>query len=527
MATPASNGESWIDSDRDMSDGSDGDSFTSSSESSAGEGSGNFPWEGVGHSTKTTTGHGNAFSHPPHHINKSKGKKTGRRKGSPRAPPPPPRQKATVKELAEEKAACHAKTDVEAHILDRIRKCLDRANHPTTPEIEAKAALHMSSRLMAQYNVTQADVLAQAADSEQQKQYAGQSNVAITSTKGPFAKVISQTWVHRVAAAMEVFFDCKTYSTARTWSIEWTFYGIAPNTAAAAISFEMAHNLILEWAKEKKGVINSYCLGVGQGLWEMAKEEKRREEGEARKREQDTLSARLKEEELQRQKELDRLNNDVGMPDEQRVSHATGIADYTSTSIEAPPDYDISHHDGSSSDSDDDTGRPTFNDQFDEAVEAEPTFREEEDALPLDPEADFEVELQRILKREGSCTPVTTIKPEPSSPQSTPEEAAGIKPKLEEVKPKLEEVKSKFEQEVKPKLEEEDDPCTETSLWTSASQLTLFRATANKIAEEYLKSTGEKLGKGRARVSSVRDYGAYEQGRKDSRKIDVKRRRIE
>jgi polyhydroxyalkanoate synthesis regulator phasin len=380
MATRASNEGSWINdllrnSDGDTSDGSDGDSFTSSSESSAGKSSGNFPCHGAGHSTMTITGDGNAFSHTPHPINNSNSKKMRRRKGSPKAPPLP-RQKATVKELAEEKTGCHAQTEVEANILARIRKCLDRANHPTTPENEAKAALHMSSRLMAQYNVTQADVLAQTVDSEQQKQYAGQSRVSITCTRGPFAKVISQTWVQRVAGAMEVFFDCKTYSTAGAWSIDWTFYGIAPNTVAAAIAFEMAHNLILEWAREKKGVINSYCLGVGQGLLEMAKEDKRREEREARKREQDTLSARLKEEELQRQKELDRLNNDVGMPDEPRVAYAAGIADNGLTSIEAPPNHDFPHHDGSSSDSDDDMGCPTFNDQFDEAEEAEPTFRE-------------------------------------------------------------------------------------------------------------------------------------------------------
>lgn len=527
MATHASYEEPWINGllrtpDCETSDGSDSDSFTSSSESSAGEVSGNFSGHGVRHSKETTAGNGNAFSHAPHQIDKSNSKKMGRRKGPPKAPPPP-RQKAVVQELAEEKAGCHAKTDVEAHILARIRKCLDRANHPTTPEIEAKAALHMSSRLMAQFNVTQADVLAQAADSEDQKQYAGQSTVSITCTKDPFAKVISQTWVQSVAGAMEVFFDCKSYSTARRWSIEWTFYGIAPNTVAAAIAFEMAHNLILEWAREKKGVINSYCLGAGHGLWEMAKEDKRREEREARKREQDTLSARLKEEELHRQKELDRLKNDMDVPDAQEVSCTAGIADHSSPSTEAPPPYDCSHHDGSSSDSDDDVGCPTFNDQFDEALEAEPTFREE-NTLPLDPEADFEVELQRILKRERSGTPLTKIKLEPSSPRSKLED---IKPKLEEIKPKLEGVKPKLEAEVKPKLEDEDNPSTESSLWASASQLTLFRATASKIAEEYLKSTGTKLAKSRAPVSSVRDYGAYEQGRQDSRKIDVKRRRIE
>jgi len=103
-----------------------------------------------------------------------------------------------------------------------------------------------------------------------------------------------------------------------------------------------------------------------------------------------------------------------------------------------------------------------------------------------------------------------------------------IKPELEDVKPKLEEeVKPKLEKEDKLKLEEEDNSLTANSIWASASQLILFRATATKIAEEYLKSTDTKLRKGRVRVSSIRDYGAYEQAIKCSRKIDVKRRRIE
>ena len=56
------------------------------------------------------------------------------RKASLKAPPPP-RQTAKVKELAEEKISDHVTTEVEANILARIRKCLDRANHPNTPEI--------------------------------------------------------------------------------------------------------------------------------------------------------------------------------------------------------------------------------------------------------------------------------------------------------------------------------------------------------------------------------------------------------
>jgi len=48
---------------------------------------------------------------------------------------------------------------------------------------------------------------------------------------------------------MQIFFDCKSYSTRKYTSVEWTFYGIAENTIAAAMAFEMAYNLIIEWAR--------------------------------------------------------------------------------------------------------------------------------------------------------------------------------------------------------------------------------------------------------------------------------------
>jgi Protein of unknown function (DUF2786) len=429
----------------------------------------------------------------------------GLRKASPKAPPPP-RQTAKVKDLAEEKTSDHVTTEVEANILARIRKCLDRANHPNTPEMEAKAALHMSSRLMAQYNVTQADVLAQATDSGEQKQYAGQSTVSITSTKDQYARVISQTWVHDVASAMTKFFDCNSYSTALAFSIEWTFYGIAPNTAAAAIAFEMAHNLILEWARGKKGAVNSYCLGVANGLREMAREEKRQEEREAKKHEQETLSARLQQEQLERQKELDRLHVDVGIAETQKAPYAVFVDDEVAIQPGPTISENTSGYDHSSSDSDDEAGHDIFHNELEEETEARPTFKME--SMAMDPEADFEAELQRVLKRERSSSPFAKIKSEDTTSQLKVE---GDLSGLLDVKPKL----------------EDDEPPTENSLWASASQLTLFRATAQKIAEEYIKSTKTKLTAGRARVSSVRDYEAYEQGRKDSRKIDVKRRRIE
>jgi hypothetical protein len=45
---------------------------------------------------------------------------------------------------------------------------------------------------------------------------------------------------------MEIFLDCRYYSTGYPTSIEGAFYGFAANTVAAAIAFEMASNLVLE-----------------------------------------------------------------------------------------------------------------------------------------------------------------------------------------------------------------------------------------------------------------------------------------
>jgi hypothetical protein len=63
--------------------------------------------------------------------------------------------------------------------------------------------------------------------------------------------------------------------------------------------------------------------------------------------------------------------------------------------------------------------------------------------------------------------------------------------------------------------------------WASQMQLQLFRETALKIADDYLKGCDIKLGKSkRGRVNVIRDRDAYSQGVKDSTKIDLDRNRI-
>jgi hypothetical protein len=63
--------------------------------------------------------------------------------------------KASVKELAETGTirVSSSTADIDNAIIQRIKKCLERANHPNTPEAEAKAALHLASRLTLPINI--------------------------------------------------------------------------------------------------------------------------------------------------------------------------------------------------------------------------------------------------------------------------------------------------------------------------------------------------------------------------------------
>ena len=176
---------------------------------------------------------------------------------------PPPIQTAKVKVLAIEEATHNGSdSSVEQRMLDRIKKCLARAQHHNTPEAEAQAAWRMASRLMGEHNITQADILSQTTSRNDHAALGGHSTVAIVRTTGDTGRVINQTWVNDVENAMEIFFDCICYSTACHNSVEWTFCGIPANTVAAALAFETAHNLTLEWSRSKtgRGVKYSYCL---------------------------------------------------------------------------------------------------------------------------------------------------------------------------------------------------------------------------------------------------------------------------
>ena len=111
-----------------------------------------------------------------------------------RAQGPPPIQTAKVKVLAVVEPTHDGRdSTVEQRILDRIKKCLARGRHPSTPEAEAQAAWRMASRLMGEQNITQADILGQTSGGKDHAALGGHSIVAIIRTTGDTGRVISQT----------------------------------------------------------------------------------------------------------------------------------------------------------------------------------------------------------------------------------------------------------------------------------------------------------------------------------------------
>lgn len=95
--------------------------------------------------------------------------------------------------------------DIDDGIIQRIKKCLDRANHPNTAEAEAKAAFHLASRFMGQHNVSQAEVLAHESP-EARRHYAGQSVASIHRVDGDSLKQVRhQGYIGTLCVAMQDF----------------------------------------------------------------------------------------------------------------------------------------------------------------------------------------------------------------------------------------------------------------------------------------------------------------------------------
>jgi hypothetical protein len=102
---------------------------------------------------------------------------------SPKARRCHPTQTARVSALAIGVATGQAKgIGTDQAVLDRIRKCLAKANHPRAQEDEAQTAIRMASRLTQQFYVTNADLIEKTTDADDLALLGGQSTVSIVRT---------------------------------------------------------------------------------------------------------------------------------------------------------------------------------------------------------------------------------------------------------------------------------------------------------------------------------------------------------
>ncbi|KAL5364300.1 hypothetical protein BJX96DRAFT_131392 [Aspergillus floccosus] len=377
-------------------------------------------------------------------------------------------QKATVIKYAEVNPK-KTNNNIDQGILDKIQKCLSRARHATANEGEAKAALFLAQRLMAQYNVTHADLMAD--DSVADKaQYGGRSVVSIHNAIDRTKRAIRETFVNKLARAMCILYDCKCYSMDRRTSIEWSFFGIAANTVTAAGAFEAVHNKTLQWACAYKGGTPtfSYRIGLADGLVNMAYRTKKRELVEVRRKELDMIAASDREKERQQKKELERIRGSAlfGVDEDD-----FGEGDLESVTIYPSDCMDVDE----AGQVGDGGGRADFN---------------ERDVDVIDLTGDVEDNLKKLIKREqpDSLNMDNVLqhseKPEPSGTVVKDEESSA-------------------------------------SPWASEMQLVRFRAMSEQIADRYIRERNIKLQVRKPRSVAVRHFDSYRQGWEDSSKIDI------
>ncbi|KAF8572681.1 hypothetical protein K439DRAFT_1625602, partial [Ramaria rubella] len=440
----------------------------------------------------------------------------------------------------------------------KIKKALTLGGHQGTGEAEAKRAMRLAAKLMAQHNVAQADILAEEKDSEKLKRYGSSqqkleqkliheilckswtivshyiilflflfhlgkaffsykwlSTAVTVGSTIPGQGVVLHTWSSTVAGAMEIFFDCKSYNESYhnhhsngTTRIDWIFYGLCEQTVAAAYGFEMVYNLVLMWSAQNKSAKgrsgkNAYCHGVADGLKRLARDEKKEENRLAAQKEAMRLESARAAETEERMQAIRRLvGSDIKIKEEESCELGS-VKKETTGSIH----LDLGGAEGSNKmwakkeesmhvkieEVPDEDALPGLS-----MLTSQPSEREDRDSDSDDDFTDtsshtkdqFEVEADFQDRDDGV---VDWMQQDLGS--------ASVK-------------------------QEEEEPAT----WSSTQQLMLFRNNASSIAENYLNQQKIKLYKRRAgqrpKLKDEQNRMVYDEGCRDAKNIDVKRKRI-
>ncbi|EED23259.1 hypothetical protein TSTA_067010 [Talaromyces stipitatus ATCC 10500] len=220
----------------------------------------------------------------------------------------------------------------------------------------------------------------------------------------------------------------------------------------------------------------------------MAKKETDDEEFHAKKAENDAITAKVKHEEAERQAELDRS---APLSETPNVSLPPEIPTY--------PDDDLVIRTSSIPETNEDCKFLDAPSSLDEEIEdsgddgVEPDFKVE-DEDDLNPFGGLDEEISKLIKPGSPSSEVSFRLSSSTRPSPVPLNTGELEPEFK---------------------------------WASHMQLITFRATAGKIAEEYLKGKSVKLHHQSVRSREIRNWHAYNQGVKDSKNIDVRRKRIE
>ncbi|CZR69577.1 uncharacterized protein PAC_19477 [Phialocephala subalpina] len=232
----------------------------------------------------------------------------------------------------------------------------------------------------------------------------------------------------------------------------------------------------------------------------MAIKEKAAEEVQAEKAERDAIATKRKQEEAERQAQLARL-----APFPEALNKLSSLEPSDSKRIEDDDvDGNPSPPDERANESSEDYIEPDFKVEDEYNANSFGDLDKEISKLikpkPLSSEASFGLYLSLFAPRTQSNipSPLPKREPIPARPAET-------------------EQKSNEPPELEPELE---------SQWASQMQLVTFRAIATKIADEYLEDRGVTLHNRSAKSTMIRDRNAYNQRVKDSKKIDVYRKRI-
>ncbi|KAB2576778.1 hypothetical protein DBV05_g4555 [Lasiodiplodia theobromae] len=371
----------------------------------------------------------------------------------------------------------------------RIIKCLERCKHPNTTKAEGSAAMRLAQRLMADHNVAEAEVLSHMPVEEQARR-ASRSVVSVRRVVDIGKEIRLGAFVWPLSNAMGIFFDCKSYSGHRTDAREFTFYGIAENTAFAAEAFKNIHNLIAEWARSEKGSHRrDYCIGVAEELEYEATKAKTEELHLAERAEAEKLAEREEEERIQRQRELDRLRP-LGSESEEEPEASTAHG----TTASSGPDIVDLMEDTSDSDPESSASSRRSRDSnglldTDNDVDMESGSSETSSDTDSKSEGGSDVDYTDVVETGETEDDVLNL-PSPMPPPPVPSLGRATSAR-------------------------EETP------WESSGQLIAFRQRATLVAEEYLKRNGITLTTARP-PAPVRNWAAWRKGKEDSKKINVR-----